>query len=118
VALWLAGFTFTEIAGQVQCAYNTVKNIVHVFTTSRRLAPRAQTGAWSKPPKMRIRELLYLKVRAHSARAAPRRRQKEVPRADEFSAPRLLAAVPGESAPGQSRVPRWSRDCSSTSTSS
>ena len=64
VALWLAGWSFTEVARQMRCAYNTVKKIVGVYTTSGRLAPRAQTGAWSKPPKMRIRELLYLKVRA------------------------------------------------------
>ena len=70
VALWLMGLQFTQIASQVQCAYNTVKNIVNEFTTTRRLAPRAQTGAWSRPPKMRVRELLYPKVRANSTRTA------------------------------------------------
>jgi hypothetical protein len=73
VALFLLGWSFTEIARQMRCAYNTVNNIVREYTTSGRLAPRAQTGAWSKPPKMRIRELLYLKVRPPIPReSAPR----------------------------------------------
>ena len=99
VALWLAGWSYSEVARQMRCAYNTVRNIVWEFTTSGRLAARAQTGACSKPPKMRIRELLYLKVRAYQRE--PRRVvEKEIHEADDSCAPRLLAAVPGESAAG------------------
>ena len=88
VALWLAGYSYMEVSRQMRRAYNTVRNIVDEYTTSGRLAPRAQTGAWSKPPKMRIRELLYLKVRATSTRAAPRRREKKFAK---LTIPPLLA---------------------------
>ena len=64
VALWLAGHSVSVVARQVRCAHNTVKKIVQEFTTSGRLAPRAQTGGLSSPPKLRIWELLYIKVRA------------------------------------------------------
>lgn len=50
MTLFLLGWSYTEVTRQMQCAYNTVENIVGGYKTSGRLAPRAQTGAWSKPP--------------------------------------------------------------------
>ena len=72
VKLFFLGWSLIEIAGQVQCTYNTVKKIVKEYTTSCRLAPRSQSGAWSKPPKMRVGELLYLKVRLRNLREPSR----------------------------------------------
>ena len=80
VGLWLAGWSYSEVARQMRCAYNMVRNIVGEFTTSGRLAPRAQTGVLSKPPKLRIWELLYIKVRTRDKKIFSTRRLRSLQR--------------------------------------
>ena len=116
VALWLAGHSVSVVARQVRCAHNTVKKIVQEFTTSGRLAPRAQTGGLSSPPKLRIWELLYIKVRRDIFST---RRLRSLQRflTLKISASRF-ARSPSSKRGLTSRAPRLSRDCASISTSS
>ena len=51
VALWLAGFAFAEIARRMQCAYNTVKNIVQEFVTSVVWRPARIPGRGTSFPR-------------------------------------------------------------------
>jgi len=101
----------------VQCAYNTVKKIVQDFTTSGRLAPRPQTGGLSKPPKLRIWELLYIKVRSRDIFSTRRLRSLQRFLTLKISASRF-ARSPSSKRGLTSRAPRLSRDCASISTSS
>ena len=115
-ALWIAGHSFTAISTHVRCAYNTVKKIVQEFTTSGRMAPRAQTGVLSKPPKLRIWELLYIKVRA--ATFSPRAECGLSTFLRTLTSASRFARSPSSKRGLTSRAPRLSRDCASISTSS
>ena len=117
VGLWIAGHSFTAISTHVRCAYNTVKKIVQEFTTSGRLAPRAQTGVLSKPPMLRIWELLYIKVRSRDIFSTRRLRSLQRFLTLKISASRF-ARSPSSKRGLTSRAPRLSRDCASISTSS
>lgn len=116
VALWIAGHVFTASSKQVQCAYNTVKNIVQEFTTSCRLAPRPQTGGLSSPPKLRIWELLYIKVR--SATFSSRAECGFSTFLRTLTTASRFARSPSSKRSLTSRAPRLSRDCVSISASS
>ena len=61
--LHVDGLSTRAIARQLNISKSGVHKVIRTFIGERHLRPGAQNGAASCPPKLRARELLYLKVR-------------------------------------------------------